>query len=234
MKCRANTVPTRTRHRANLGDARRKCEHSKQGRCTGGLSYPAGRSVETPFAQCRSERVGSPDRRRSRPLGHGDDEQRLSLPPRHRRDRSVSWSRRERPPPPGRPWSNAATKPGRGRAVAATITQKSPNGSGRAGEDSDQQGVRIRFNTTRMCLALFEYGRATPARVAGRCWLLTGEGGWSYAVTRLPCRVWPGRSSSLSPVRFAWARPRPTSTAMTPARANAAIAHQRAMVAIRL
>ena len=34
----------------------------------------------------------------------------------------------------------------------------------------------------------FGCGRATPARFAGRCCLLTGEGSWSYAVTSAPCR----------------------------------------------
>ena len=57
---------------------------------------------------------------------------------------------------------------------------------------------------------------------------------WSYAVTSVPCGVWLGRSSSFSPVRRAWAKPSPTNTAMTPARQNAAIAHHKAMAAIRL
>jgi hypothetical protein len=55
-----------------------------------------------------------------------------------------------------------------------------------------------------------------------------------YAFTSAPFGVWLGRSSSFSLVRRAWAKPSPTRTAMTAARANAAIAHQKAMAAIRL
>jgi len=56
----------------------------------------------------------------------------------------------------------------------------------------------------------------------------------NYALTSSPCGAWLGMSSSSSPVRRAWANPRPTSTAMIPASANAAMAHQKAISAIRL
>ena len=69
---------------------------------------------------------------------------------------------------------------------------------------------------------------------AGRCRFSLGRVRPGYAVTSVSGAVWLGRSSSSSPVRRAWAKPKRTSTAMTPARQKAAIAHQKAMAAIRL
>ena len=79
-----------------------------------------------------------------------------------------------------------------------------------------------------------EVGRATPARFCGPVLAPHWKGCWCYTVTSVFSEVWAGRSSSLAPVRLAWAKPRPTSTAMTPARQNAAIAHHSAIEAIRL
>ena len=116
----------------------------------------------------------------------------------------------------------------------ATITLKSLNGSGRTEEDfdppSESTSLQIGYNPeflwrrTRNTGPLS--GPVLPPHWRGLC--------WSYAVTSVLCGVWLGRSSSFSPVRRAWAKPSPTSTAMTPARQNAAIAHHKAMAAIRL
>ena len=77
--------------------------------------------------------------------------------------------------------------------------------------------------------------RATPGPLArAGCCFLTGEIRWGYAVTSVPCGAWLGISSSLSPVRRAWANPSPTNTAMTAASAKAAMAHHRAISAMRL
>ena len=115
----------------------------------------------------------------------------------------------------------------------ATITPTSPNGSGRTGRGLEQRAVRVHFiaDRTHPC-SLGPDAQHRPAERAGVASSL--EGCWGYAVTSVPCGVWLGRSSSFSPVRRAWAKPRPTSTAMMPARQNAAMAHQRAMAAIRL
>lgn len=84
------------------------------------------------------------------------------------------------------------------------------------------------------CIASFaQLGRATPGPPMGPG-VVSSLGMLVYAFTSAPFGVWLGRSSSFSLVRRAWAKPSPTRTAMTAARANAAIAHQKAMAAIRL
>ena len=114
----------------------------------------------------------------------------------------------------------------------AMISQKSPNGSGHTGEDSEQLAVthvtdrdfRVQWDRTRNTRPTCA-GRVLPPH--WRVWV-------NYALTSAPCGAWLGMSSSSSLVRRAWAKPKPTSTAMIPASANAAMAHQKAISAIRL
>jgi hypothetical protein len=58
--------------------------------------------------------------------------------------------------------------------------------------------------------------------------------GLDYAFTSAPCGAWLGMSSWSSLVRRAWAKPSPTITAMIPESAKAAMAHQKAISAIKL
>ena len=126
-----------------------------------------------------------------------------------------------RPPAPGSPWSTVATKPGRGRA--------------RHGDDHPEVArmglaARARILNSEQSESTSSAASDTSAFV----WARTRNTGplrgpvlaphWErllgYAVTSSRSGVWLGMSSSSSSVRRAWAKPRPTSTAMTPASAE--------------